>query len=301
MRPGLAYKFHIINDNVVNAFAVPGGHIYFYRGLIEMTETEDELAGVMAHEISHIVGRHSMQQMKSQRKLGFAALGGALLGTIVGGRLGEAIYYGSNMTTNLFMTKYSRDDEREADFLGIYALYQAGYNPSGMSSLFEKFGKLRETQPSAMESWFQTHPQPEERVQNALKEQSKIPERKRYLDRAADFARMKKALALQDKPYEVREKPGEFVTITQPRWEYNTNAWVTIANKSKYTVSHLGVYVNYVDRAGKNLVRAGLLVREEPLPPGQSCEINMGQAIRDNAKVQADHVTVELAQAIPRP
>jgi beta-barrel assembly-enhancing protease len=300
-RTNLDYKFHIINDNVVNAFAVPGGFIYFYRGLIEMTENEEELAGVMAHEIGHIVGRHSMQQMQNTKKLGWLSLGGALLGSVVGGGLGEAVYYGSNMTANLVATKYGRDDERESDFLGIYALYKAGYHPHGMSTLFEKFGQLRTSQPTAMETWFGSHPQPGERVKNALQEEAKLPVRNTYLDRTAEYTRMKAALALQDKPWEIRDHPENFLAVTQPKFEYNGDAWVQITNQSDYTVSHVGVYINYLDRRGKSLNRAGVLVSEAPIPPGQNIRVNMGATISENSVGTADHIELEIGQAIPRP
>lgn len=142
--------------------------------MIEHVDNESELAGVIAHEIGHNVGKHTAKQL-SKQLLYYGIISGA----------GELIKTKSEEWAQLFkdaggivsyfaLMKFSRDDEREADFLGVYNLYQLGYDPNGMVTLFEKFKKLEGQEPSKFEVWFQSHPSPSERVQNTSGEIKKL-------------------------------------------------------------------------------------------------------------------------------
>src|SRR5215831_13455259 len=169
-RKNIKYAFKVVNSSEVNAFALPGGFIYVNRGLLEAAQNESEIAGVLGHEISHVVARHSADQMK---KAGMAnlALGGlaAVLGG-QGGTLAGITKVGAELGTNAAFMKFSRDDEREADKLGAQNVYDAGYDPRGMVTFFEKLEQLRKTEPSKLETFFSTHPNPAERVANVSQE-----------------------------------------------------------------------------------------------------------------------------------
>lgn len=163
-RSHLRYRFRIINSDEINAFALPGGFIYVYRGLLEAANNESELAGVLGHEIGHVVARHSASQIRRQQlvNLGFSATGplfGRGLKIIAARRAGQTALAG------LFM-KHSREAEREADRLGAKNLYDAGYESRGMVTFFEQLAAVRESKPNLLEQFFATHPAPDERAEH---------------------------------------------------------------------------------------------------------------------------------------
>ncbi len=163
-RNQIAYHFKVIDTADINAFALPGGYIYVNRGLLEAASNESELAGVLGHEIGHVVARHSVEQIK---KLQIAGLGAGILGAILGnGRAGQI----GNIATQLVATgvflKYSREAEREADRLGARNVYDAGWDPRGMVTFFDKLAAMRQGETSKVETFFSSHPDPQERAQN---------------------------------------------------------------------------------------------------------------------------------------
>ena len=168
-RPGLPYEFKILDTPVVNAFAVPGGYIYFTRGILAILNSEAELAGVMGHELGHITARHSAQHY-SRAQLAQLTLGGAMM-------LSETLSVLAplaQMGVGLLFLSYSRDNEREADDLGVAYSSQAGYDATHMA-LF--FGTLERMQPvsdkSGLPEWFSTHPNPEDRIGAVQREAKK--------------------------------------------------------------------------------------------------------------------------------
>ncbi len=165
-RPELDYQTEIVDTHDFNAFAVPGGFVYVHRGLLERMNSADELASVMGHEIAHVAARHSASQIsKSQLfNVGLLAL------TVATG--GEAQNYGQliNMGSALMFSKYSRDDEREADYFGTQYMASAGYNPKAAIDLMEQLKKMHKEEPSDFEIWFMTHPSTSERIDNLTEE-----------------------------------------------------------------------------------------------------------------------------------
>jgi beta-barrel assembly-enhancing protease len=161
---GIQYHFYVVNSDGVNAFALPGGHVYLNRGLIERADNLSEFAGVLAHEIAHVAQRHSVDQMQRAQNanLGLQVLYGVLLGRNPGGLEQAAIQVGGQ---GIF-AGYTRDAEREADAVAVDYLIRTGYNPQGMVTFFQKLMALQQRQPSAVEQWFATHPTTAERVQN---------------------------------------------------------------------------------------------------------------------------------------
>lgn len=127
--PEFRYSFSIINQPELNAFALPGGPIYVYRGMLEASNTEGEAAGVVAHELSHIVLRHGTAQATAATKFQIGQVAGQILGAIVGGSTGAIIAQGSEFGLGTYFLKYSREFERESDLLGAQILARAGYDP----------------------------------------------------------------------------------------------------------------------------------------------------------------------------
>ncbi|HEU0077593.1 MAG TPA: M48 family metallopeptidase [Longimicrobiaceae bacterium] len=170
---GIPYTFQVVNSNVVNAFALPGGYIYINRGVIERASNASELAGVMSHEIAHVVERHGIEQVQRAQNanMGLALLYGVLLGRNPGGLEQIGIQAGG---TAVFAS-YGRDAEREADLRGVEFMTRAGYNPQGMVSFFEKLLSERQRNPSRLEQWFATHPLTEERIQITSRAVAAIP------------------------------------------------------------------------------------------------------------------------------
>jgi beta-barrel assembly-enhancing protease len=166
LRPDLEYHFFVVNTREVNAFALPGGYIYVNRGLMEATTTDSELAGVIGHEIAHVVGRHSMNQMSKQLLFfGIIAGAGAVVGT-KSERWAEIATALGGIGVFFAGLKYSRDHEREADRLGLYEMAQAGYDPSGMVSFFQKLDSITKGEGGRGPAFFSTHPLPPERIRN---------------------------------------------------------------------------------------------------------------------------------------
>jgi predicted Zn-dependent protease len=160
-RSDLPWRFFVVNSPEVNAFAVPGGYIYVNRGLIERTSRMDELAGVMGHEIGHVVKRHSIDQMQKAQgaNLGLA-IGCGLTNACNSQAAGAAI----NVGGSALFAKFSRDDEDEADAEGVKNVVRAGISPRGMVTMFQKLVAERRTNPSRVDTWFASHPLEENRI-----------------------------------------------------------------------------------------------------------------------------------------
>jgi predicted Zn-dependent protease len=158
-RPNLNYHFKIVDASVVNAFAVPGGYVYFTRGILANLNNEAELATVMGHEIGHITARHSAQQLSRAQlaQLGLG-VGGIFLPDLVSG----LAQFGVGM---LFLS-FSRDNERQADALGVEYASRGGYDGAQMANFFESLKKMNPgSDKTGLPSWFSTHPSPDEREQ----------------------------------------------------------------------------------------------------------------------------------------
>ncbi len=158
------YVFKVVDVKDINAFALPGGPMYVHRGIIEASQTEGEMAGVMAHELSHVALRHGTAQLTAQQspKFRFGALAGAIAGSVVGGGVGDLIIQGTSLSINSAFLRFSRDDEKQADILGVQMMARAGYDPRDLAHMFEtieKEGGGRNPQ------WLSDHPNPGNRVQ----------------------------------------------------------------------------------------------------------------------------------------
>ena len=158
---GIDYHFYVVNAPEINAFAVPGGFIYVNRGLIEKTQTLSQLAGVLGHEIGHVVRRHSVEQMEKAQGANIGLVLGCTLINVCGGDLAQAAI---NVGGAALFAKFGRDDEREADLEAIANVTRAGIHPKGIPEMFQILLAERDRNRGAVEGWFATHPGEEERV-----------------------------------------------------------------------------------------------------------------------------------------
>jgi predicted Zn-dependent protease len=159
-RPNLPWQFGVVDDPTPNAFALPGGPIYFTRGMLSLMNSEAELAAVLGHEIGHIAARHQVAMITRQQVAQFGlGLGGLLFPDLqqLGGVAGLGL--------DLLFLRYSRDAEREADDLGFRYTLEQGYDVREMAAVFGSLARLGGEQRSAVPAWLQTHPLPAERIQ----------------------------------------------------------------------------------------------------------------------------------------
>lgn len=169
-RQDVPYSFKIIdNDDEVNAFALPGGPIYVYTGLLKYAENEAELASVLGHEVAHIAARHSTEQLT--KTYGFYMVAQIVLGEDPGAIAEIA----RDIVGSLGMLKFSRGDEIEADRLGVHYMFQAGYSPNAMTSFQRKLGKLGSGSTSRAMNMLNTHPLSQDRVMAIKEEIAKLP------------------------------------------------------------------------------------------------------------------------------
>ena len=155
------WHFYIVDSKEVNAFAVPGGFIYVNRGLIERTQRMDQLAGVLGHEIGHVVRRHSIKQMQQQQGASVGVQLACVLTNICSSQAGQAAI---NVGGTALFAKFSRGDEAEADAEGVANTVRAGINPRGIPEMFQILIDERNANPSAVQNWFATHPLEEDRI-----------------------------------------------------------------------------------------------------------------------------------------
>ena len=169
--PQFRYTFDVVNQQEINAFALPGGPMFLNRGMIEAGQSEAEVAGVMAHEIAHVALRHGTAQATKGERFQIGALAGQILGTVVGGTAGAVIAQGSQFGLGTYFLKYGREYERQADLLGAQILARAGYDPRQMANMF----KTIESQGGGRQpEWMSSHPNPGNRYDAILREASML-------------------------------------------------------------------------------------------------------------------------------
>jgi predicted Zn-dependent protease len=164
----LPWQFHVVDDPSLNAFAIPGGHVYIHSGLIANADNAAELAGVMAHEISHITARHTTEQISRQYGLSMLA------SLVLGQNPGVMQQIAAQIVAGGALARFSREAEREADALGIEAMARAGYDPRGMASMFRELLEHNRRNPGRVEQFFATHPTTEDRIRDAERRAAEI-------------------------------------------------------------------------------------------------------------------------------
>jgi predicted Zn-dependent protease len=171
-RRDLDWRFFIVDSKEVNAFAVPGGFIYVNRGLIERTDRMDEVAGVLGHEIGHVVRRHTVKQMEKAQGANVGVTLACVLTSICNSQVAGAAI---NIAGGAVFARFSRQDELEADNEAINNVVRAGISPQGIVTMFQKLIAERRSRPGGVEAWFRTHPLEEDRIAAAQARINQIP------------------------------------------------------------------------------------------------------------------------------
>jgi predicted Zn-dependent protease len=199
------FTIKVIDTDEVNAMALPGGFFYVNSGLILRADEEAEMAGVMGHEIAHVAARHWARNQTKGEIAQWATIPLILLGP--GGWAGYGLYEGLNVAMPLTFLKFSRDQEREADYLGLQYMYKAGYDPNAFVSFFEKLKAEERRHPGTIPKVFSDHPPTPERVTKAQEEVSTIlPTRDEYLVTTSEFDFVKARLRRIENKSKLDEK-----------------------------------------------------------------------------------------------
>ena len=186
------FTIKVIDSDVVNAMALPGGFFYVNSGLILAADEEAEVAGVMAHEIAHVAACHAAREQTRASLLQMASIPFIF----VGGGIGYAGYEAAGLAGMFGILKFSRGFEAEADYLGIEYMYRAGYDPSAFVSFFEKVQAMEKKKPGTLAKAFDTHPQSQDRIEKSQEEIRKIlPARAQYVVTTSEFDEVKARLA----------------------------------------------------------------------------------------------------------
>jgi predicted Zn-dependent protease len=160
--PKYPYRFSVADYREINAFALPGGPVWVHRGVLQSATNESQVAGVLAHEIAHVAQRHAADQLT---KAMIANWGLSVLGAVLGNSGGAgAAQAAAGLLANGAFLKFSRDDEREADEVGLQIMRRAGWDGRGMIELFEILRKEQRRDPGSVEVFFSTHPSPQDRI-----------------------------------------------------------------------------------------------------------------------------------------
>lgn len=170
--PRLTYTFFVVNAAPVNAFAIPGGYIYVNRGLIEKADNLSELAGVLAHEIGHVVERHGLEQMARMQN---TQLGVNLAYILLGRQPSGLEQAGVQLGAGAFMARHSREAENEADEVAVQYLMRAGIDPNGLVTMFQELINEQQRSPSTVEQWFSTHPLTQDRITHIQQVIARLP------------------------------------------------------------------------------------------------------------------------------
>jgi hypothetical protein len=188
------FTIKVIDSDEINAMALPGGFFYVNSGLIMAADEEAELAGVMAHEISHVVAHHAARQ---QTKQNYAQIGSIPLMIMTQGTwTGYGIYEATQLAIPLTFLKFSRTDETEADYLGVQYMYKAGYDPQAFITMFEKIDALEKHKPGVLSKAFSDHPQTPSRIAATEDEIATIlPAKSEYIVTTSEFDDVKARLA----------------------------------------------------------------------------------------------------------
>ena len=204
-RKDLEYHFKIVNSPTVNAFSLPGGYIYVNRALLEIVESESELAGVLGHEVGHIVGFHSMNDVARRWLVDRVMYEGRKAGLVKDQEIQNMIeHYGG--TALLFVNrKFSREEENEADLLGIYNSERAGWDPNGLIAFLNRLTGAGSRQ-DLYQQLLRNHPLPEERVQNLKGELKLSPPAQGLKKTSVAFRMMKDRLRTLPPPPPERKK-----------------------------------------------------------------------------------------------
>jgi beta-barrel assembly-enhancing protease len=197
------FTIKVIDSDVVNAMALPGGFFYVNSGLIMAADEEAEMAGVMAHEIAHVAACHYGREMTRANLLQMASIPFIFMG----GAIGYAGYEAAGLAIPMTFLKFSRGFEAEADYLGVEYMYRAGYDPSAFVSFFEKIQAMEKKKPGTLSKAFDTHPQTPDRIEKTQAEIRKIlASKQQYVVTTSEFDEVKARLASIENRHKVLDQ-----------------------------------------------------------------------------------------------
>jgi predicted Zn-dependent protease len=201
------FTFQVIDDEILNAFALPGGYIFVNTGLIRTADEEAEFAGALAHEVAHVAARHMTRQAtKSQITSMMSIPLDVLLG---GGWGGYAGRQAAGLGIPAMFLSFGRAAETEADYLGVQYMYAAGYDPNGAISIFEKMEALKRTKPGFFAKVFSTHPMDADRIRKTQEEIQRIlPAKPEYVITTSEYRNMRQRLIDMQNRRKVDDKDG---------------------------------------------------------------------------------------------
>jgi predicted Zn-dependent protease len=200
------FTIKVVDNDEVNAFALPGGFFFVNSGLIGLAENEAELAGVMAHEIAHVTARHGTRQASRAQITNWASI--PLI--FIGGGIGYAVQQAAGLAIPLTFLKFSRGFEEEADFLGVQYLYKTGYDPNAMVTFFERIQAKEKKKPGTLSKAFSSHPPTGDRIKKTQKAiQEFLPTRAEYAVTTNEFDQVKQRLAKLHGVKKQSEDPGK--------------------------------------------------------------------------------------------
>jgi predicted Zn-dependent protease len=248
------FTIKVVDSDDVNAFALPGGFFYVNSGLILAADNEAELAGVMAHEISHVVLRHATQEMTRQNYVQLSTV--PLMFVIHSWGVYEAVNMAMSLALPVTFMKFSRDFEAQADYFGLQYMYKAGYDPQAFIAFFEKLKALEKQKPGALAKAFASHPQTPDRILKSQEEIREIlPARPEYIEDTSEFDEVKARLAAfengkkaipQNKqgPTLRRTQTADSTTTTQPGNGGDDRPTLQRRDDDYASAAHSGVVLN---------------------------------------------------------
>ena len=191
---GFPFSFEVVADPSINAFALPGGPMFINTGLLKAVDNEAQLAGVMGHEMSHVILRHGTNQASKQNLIKLPALLGSQMAG--GSMVGQLAQMGIGLGANSVLLKFSRTAESQADLMGSHLMAEAGYDPVQMARFFQKLNTEGGSRPL---QFLSDHPNPDNRERAIEQEVSRMPQQ-RYGYQSGEFQKMKKAVATIKEP-----------------------------------------------------------------------------------------------------
>lgn len=304
------YNFHVANVEDINAFALPGGSVFVNLGTIQAAETEAQLAGVMAHEISHVAQRHSTCNLTRQQTPSLlAGLGQIAAGIALGGAAGAIVQQGIGLTAGLSFLRMSRESEKQADLMGTDILYDAGYDPRALPQFFEVIqGKSGE----GGAQFLSDHPNPGNRVGYVNDEIDTLPRRAKYVKTSPEFTRIKKIVAGM-RPYTAKQvasgvwkrqggnaapaPAAPIARLTESQWTPQGN-WQTLQGDG-FTLSYPGNWKSAVSGGSALIAPPGGVSAENAIGYGVLIERFQPPQLGETA-AETDQLVAQLKQQNPQ-
>jgi Zn-dependent protease with chaperone function len=220
--PEFHYTFKVVNQKDINAFALPGGPMFVLRGMLEAAQTEGEVAGVMAHEISHVALRHGTAQATAATKYEIGQVAGTILGAIIGGRTGAIVARGSQLGIGISFLRFGREYEKQADLLGAQIMARAGYDPVEMANMFRT---IEQQSGNGGPEFLSDHPNPGNRIEyitaeaKALRVENPVRDTARFEQMQAELGKLPRAPEQQNARATSQPVGGD---VEAPASEYRT-------------------------------------------------------------------------------